>query len=412
MPVGKLADLTGRKRMFVSGMVAFAVVALVSTFSPSASVLIAMRVLLGVSTAMLYACTTAIVALAYPLAERGRAFGVQVAATYLGLTLGPVLGGVITGALGWRWVFVVTGILAAVNSFLAWWAMRGIEWREVRRGHFDVVGSLLWAVALTVLLIGVSLLPGVLAAVLVAAGVVGVAAFVWRETRAEEPLLDLDLFRKSRVLSFSSAAIFINYAATFAVVFVMSTYLQYNRGLKEEEAGLILISAPLVQTIFSLVAGRLADRFQARLLAAAGMAVCVVGLGSLAFLGEDTAYWYIVLMLGVLGLGFAFFSSPIMHSVMGSVERRHSSVASAIIATMRMTGQNVSMGIVTVILTVLVGRKTIEVVDYPDLLTSVRLIFAVLAGLCVLGVAASLVGPRKSEAIDRSAPPPAADEPR
>jgi MFS family permease len=336
----------------------------------------------------------------------------MVAGTYLGLTTGPVLGGVITGVLGWRWVFAVTGILAAVNSLVSWWGMRGIEWREPKEGHFDVVGSLAWAVALTTLLIGLSMLPGVLGLVLIAVGIVGIAAFVWWETRASDPILNLDLFRKSRVFTFSNVAIFINYAAVFAVTFVLSTYLQYNRGLKEEQAGLILIAAPIVQTLFSPAAGRLADRVQARLLAASGMAACVVGLGSLAFLGQDTAYWYIVLMLGVLGLGFAFFSSPIMHSVMGSVDLRYSSVASATIATMRMTGQNVSMGIATVVLAVLVGRKTIEVADYPNLLTSVRLIFAILAGLCVLGVAASLVGPRKGEGLADGVPPPVEGTPR
>jgi EmrB/QacA subfamily drug resistance transporter len=412
MPVGKLADVFGRKRMFVSGMAAFAVIAIASAFAPSASVLVTFRLLLGVSTAMLYACTMALAALAYPPEKRGRALGVMVAGTYLGLTTGPVLGGVITGVLGWRWVFAVTGILAAVNSLVSWWGMRGIEWREPKEGHFDVVGSLAWAVALTTLLIGLSMLPGVLGLVLIAVGIVGIAAFVWWETRASDPILNLDLFRKSRVFTFSNVAIFINYAAVFAVTFVLSTYLQYNRGLKEEQAGLILIAAPIVQTLFSPAAGRLADRVQARLLAASGMAACVVGLGSLAFLGQDTAYWYIVLMLGVLGLGFAFFSSPIMHSVMGSVDLRYSSVASATIATMRMTGQNVSMGIATVVLAVLVGRKTIEVADYPNLLTSVRLIFAILAGLCVLGVAASLVGPRKGEGLADGVPPPVEGTPR
>jgi EmrB/QacA subfamily drug resistance transporter len=412
MPVGKLADLFGRKRMFVSGMVAFAVIATASAFAPSASVLIMFRLLLGASTAMLYACTTALASLAYPLEKRGWALGVMVTGTYLGLTTGPVLGGVITGALGWRWVFVFTGIFAAINALLSWWGMRGIEWREPKEGHFDIMGSLLWAVALTTLLVGLSLLPGVLGGALIMVGVVGVTAFAWWETRASEPILNLDLFRESRVFTFSNVAVFINYAAVFAVTFVLSTYLQYNRGLSGEQAGLVLIATPIVQTIFAVVAGRLADRVQARLLAAAGMAVCVVGLGSLAFLGRDTAYWYIGLMLGVLGLGFAFFSTPIMHSVMGSVERRYSSVASATIATMRMTGQNVSMGIVTVVLAVVVGRKAIEVADHANLLTSVRLIFAILAGLCVLGVAAALVGPRKSETLKDSAPLSAEDKPR
>jgi EmrB/QacA subfamily drug resistance transporter len=399
MPAGKLADLTGRKRLFLIGMVAFTVVAFVSAFAPSAPVLIVFRLLLGVGSAMLYACVTALVALAYPPKARGRAFGVQVSGVYLGLTTGPLLGGIITGHLGWPWVFIITGILGAVNSLLAWRGLRGLEWHEEKTGRFDIVGSLSWALALTALLIGLSLLPDLLGAVLIAAGAVGIGAFVWWETRASDPILNLDLFRKSRVFAFSNGAIFINYATNFALPFLLTIYLEFNRGLSEEMAGLLLVAAPAVQTIVSPVAGRLADRMQPRLLAAAGMVVCALGLLSFVFLGESTPRWYIVLMLGLVGLGFAFFSSPIMHTVMGSVEPRYSSVASATIATMRMTGQNVSMGIATVILTVFAGRGSIKDANPLDRLASVRLTFAILAGLCVLGVAASLVGPRKGEGI-------------
>ncbi len=398
MPAGKLADLAGRKRLFLIGMVTFTLVAFASAFAPSAPALIVFRLLLGVGTAMLYACATALVALAYPPEIRGRAFGLQASGVYLGLTTGPLLGGMITGHLGWQWVFVLTGILGTANSLLSWWGLRGLEWREEKKGRFDIVGSLSWALALTALLMGLSLLPDVLGAVLIVIGLAGVGGFVWWEARASDPILNLDLFRKSRVFAFSNGAIFINYAANFVLPFLLTIYLEFNRGLSEQMAGLLLVAAPAVQTVVSPVAGRLADRVQPRLLAAAGMVVCALGLLSFVFLSDDTPKWYVVLMLGVAGFGFAFFSSPIMHSVMGSVDRRYSSVASATIATMRMTGQNVSMGLATVILTVFAGRGLIKDADPQELLTSVRVTFAVLAGLCVLGVAASLVGPGKGEA--------------
>jgi len=398
MPSGKLADLIGRKRFFLAGMVVFTVLAFAGAVAPSAPVLIVLRLLNGVGTAMLYACTTAIIALAFPPEVRGRAMGVQVAGVYLGLTLGPLLGGIIIDQLGWRYVFVITGVLAAVNTALSWWGMRGIEWREAKRAPFDIAGSLAWAAALTVFLIGLSLLPDALGWLLAVAGVGGVALFLWRETRAPDPILNLDLFRKNRVFAYSNAAIFTSYAATYAMTFLMSLYLQYNKGLMAQTAGLVLVTGTVVQTIFAPFAGRLADRVQARFVAAAGMAVCVLGLGGLVFLGGGTAYWYIIASLCVLGLGFAFFSSPIMHAIMGSVERRYAGVASATIATMRMTGQNVSMGLATLLLSVFVGRHSIGVADYPDLLTSIRVTFAILAVLCLLGVGAALVGPRRGEA--------------
>lgn len=399
MPAGKLADVAGRKRVFLAGMVVFSVFALASAFAPSSSALIALRVFAGVGTAMLYACTTALVALVYPLGSRGRALGIQVSGTYLGLTLGPLLGGLIIDHLGWSWVFIFTGVLGAFNSLLAWWGLRGLEWREDKAGRFDVSGSLSWAVALVALLIGLSLLPGYAGAALVVIGIIGIWGFIRLERRAGDPIVNLDLFRKSRVFAFSNAAIFTNYAATFALPFVLTLYLEFTLGLSAKTAGLLLIAAPGVQTLVSPLAGRLADRVQARLLAAGGMAVCVLGLTLLVFLGRQTSRWYVVIVYAMLGLGFALFSSPIMHSVMGSVERRYSSVASAIIATTRMTGQNVSLGIATVVMAVIVGRHELDKnnpVDLANLLTSSRVTFAILAGLCVLGVAASLVGPSKS----------------
>jgi EmrB/QacA subfamily drug resistance transporter len=407
MPIGRLADFYGRKRFFVIGMIAFTVLTFAAAFAPSASVLILVRVLQGLSTAVLFACTTAMVTLAYPPATRGRALGLQVGGVYLGLTLGPVLGGVITDNLGWRFVFVFVGAVGAVNCVLAAWKLRGVEWREPKRVDFDVAGSVMWAVALSVLLIGFSLLPKALGWALVAGGAAGIAGFLWWETQASDPVLNVDLLRRNRVFAFSNAATFINYAATSAMTFLMSLYLQYNKHLSPKQAGLVLVTGTVVQTVFSPVAGRLADRVQARYVASAGMAVCVLGLGAFVFLSPETTYRYIITTLCVLGLGFAFFATPIIYAIMGSVDRRYTGVASATIGTMRLTGQSISMGLATLVLAVVVGSHPIGPADYPNLLTSVRITFAIFTVLCMVGVAASLVGPRKEEGdgLPGGAPP-------
>jgi EmrB/QacA subfamily drug resistance transporter len=403
MPAGRLADLYGRKRFFILGMIAFTVFTFAAVFAPSAPVLILIRLLQGLSTAMLFSCTVAMVTLAYPPESRGRALGLQVAGVYLGLTLGPLLGGVIIERLGWRYVFVFVGVLAALDCILAVWWLKGIEWRETKRARFDIAGSLAWAGSLVVLLVGFSLLPGALGWVLIAVGAAGIGSFIWWETRVPDPVLDVDLFRKNRVFAYSNAATFINYAATAAMTFLMSLYLQYNRGLTAEMAGLVIVCNAAVQSLFSPVAGRVADRRPARYVASAGMAVCVIGLGSLVFLGENTPYWYIITMLSILGLGFAFFSTPIIHSIMGSVHRRYTGVASATIATLRMTGQNISLGIATLVLAVVVGPHEIGPEDYSNLLASIRITFAIFTVLCIFGTAASLVGPRKEEGGEEAA---------
>lgn len=181
------------------------------------------------------------------------------------------------------------------------------------------------------------------------------------------------------------------------MTFLMSLYLQYNRGLDAQTAGIVLVAGMFVQAALSIPAGRMADRIQARLVASTGMALCVVGLLMFVFLGNTTPYWYIITALCVMGVGFALFASPMTHVIMGSVERQYVGVASAIVATMRTTGQNFSMGIATLVLALVVGRHEIGPADYPNFLTSARITFAICAVLCVLGVFASLVKPRKDQ---------------
>jgi EmrB/QacA subfamily drug resistance transporter len=394
MPMGRIADLYGRKRSFLLALIGLTVLTLAAAFAPSAPVLIVLRLLQGVCTAVLFACTTAMVTLAYPPETRGRALGLQVGGVYLGLTLGPLLGGVIIQNLGWRYLFVVGVAIGAIDCVLTATRLRGVEWREPKHAPFDVAGSVVWAVALSALLIGFSLLPGAYGWLLIVVGAGGIAGFFWWEARASDPILNVDLIRKNRVFAYSNVACFINYAATYAMTFLMSLYLQYNKGLDAQWAGLVIVTGTIVQTVFSPVSGRLADRVQARYVASAGMAVCVLGLGAFVFLGEDTSYAYIITTLCVLGLGFAFFATPIIHAIFGSVDRRYTGVASATMATMRLTGQNISMGLATLVLAVVVGPHPITQADYSSVLTSVRITFAIFTVLCILGTAASLVGPR------------------
>ncbi|MFH0915640.1 MAG: MFS transporter [bacterium] len=393
MPMGRIADLHGHKRSFMWSLRVFAALMLASAFAPSAGALMALRAAQGMAGAMMIPASTAIVIFAYPLEERGRALGLFAAGPYLGLALGPVLGGVIIHNTGWRTLFLVVGALGVVNCLVPLWRLRGVEWREPKRARFDALGSALYAVALPALLLGLTLLPSQFGTALVVIGAAGIATFIWWETRAADPLLNIGLFRHNRVFAFSNMAAFINYAATLAVTFLMSLYLQYTRGLSPQTAGFVLVAGAFVQAAFSPVAGRVADRIEARLVASAGMGLCMLGLLGLMFVGEDTAYWYVIAMLCLLGLGFAFFASPITHVVMGSVEKRHVGVASSTLATVRWAGQNLSIGLAGLILAVVVGGGAIEPSVYPRVLTSVRISFAILTVLCMLGVAALVIGP-------------------
>ncbi len=400
MPAGRIADLQGRTRIYLAGLVGFTVVSFAAALAPSPAVLIALRALQGFASALLFSTTTAMVTLSHPPETRGRALGIQVAGVYLGLTIGPVLGGIISRNLGWRYLFIVVGILSLMNCIVPFWKLRAIDWREPRRAPFDIFGSVVWALALSALLLGFSYLPGLTGALLIAVGAVGLVLFFWWEARAADPVLSVDLFRRNRVFAFSNVAAFINYSATYAMTFLMSLYLQYNRDLDAQTAGFVLVTGVFLQAVLSVAAGRLADRIEPRLVASAGMGLCVLGLFGFVFLGDHTPYWYIITNLCVLGIGFALFASPITHTIMGSVEKRHVGTASATLATMRLAGQSISMGLATLVLAIVVGRHEIVPGDYPGLLTSVRISFAIFTVLCILGVAASLVKPRPTPPFD------------
>jgi len=389
VPFGKIADIHGRKRVFTYGVLTLTLASFLSAVSTSGTMLICFRVLQGIGSAMIFGTGIAILTSVFPAGERGRALGINVAAVYLGLSLGPFLGGLLTQHLGWRSVFLVNVPLGLTIIALVWWQLDG-EWAEARGEGFDLVGSIIYSLSLVAIMYGFSALPAMLGALLILVGVVGIVAFVWWEARVEYPVLNMALFRGNTVFAFSNLAALINYSATFAVAFLMSLYLQYVRGLSPQSAGLVLVSQPIVQAIFSPFAGRLSDRVDPRTVATAGMGFTVVGLVLLTGLDDDTSLPFIVAILMLLGFGFALFSSPNTNAIMSSVEKRFYGVASATLGTMRLIGQMFSMGIAMLVFSVLMGKAQIAPENYPSLLASAKLAFTIFAILCFGGIFASL----------------------
>jgi MFS family permease len=389
VPFGKLADILGRKRFFRYGIALFTVSALLSGLSISSAMLIASRVFLGIGSAMIFGTGIAILTSSFPPAERGRVLGINVAATYLGLSLGPSIGGFLTGFLGWRSIFLFAVPLGLVALAFAVWRLEG-EWAEARGEKFDLPGSVLYAAALMAVMFGFSRLPRIQGAGLIFLGLVGLAIFGAWELRAQYPVLHIKLLARNRPFAFSNLAALINYSATSAVAFLLSLYLQYIHSLSPQRAGLVLIAQPAVMAILSPAAGRLSDRVEARVVASAGMACTAAGLVSLFFVGPTTSLWAIVARLALLGFGFGLFSSPNMSAIMGSVDRRHYSVASGTLATMRLVGQTLSMGITLLLFSVFIGQVQITPPVYPAFLVGMRTAFAIFAVLCAGGILASL----------------------
>jgi EmrB/QacA subfamily drug resistance transporter len=389
VPFGRLADIIGRRRVFLGGIILYTISSLLCAVAPTGESLIVARIFQGISAALMYGMSIAILTSVFPANERGKALGINSTAVYIGLSVGPFVGGVLTQQLGWRAVFWVNVPLGILMVVLVLMKLKG-EWSESDGATFDLKGSILYCLALTALMYGFSLLPDILGAGIVAAGIAGLVLFICLELRTPSPVLDVNLFRQNRAFAFSNLAAFINYSATFAVTFLLSLYLSYIRGLTPQQAGLILVVQPAMMAVFSPLAGRLSDRIEPRIVASIGMAVIVIGVGSLAFIAPDTPYWSIVAALGLLGFGFGLFSSPNTNAVMSSVEKRTYGVAAGTLATMRMTGQTISLGIAMIIFSIVIGRVQIAPEFYTPLLQSLKIAFSVFAALCVLGVFSSL----------------------
>ncbi|MBE3130377.1 MAG: MFS transporter [Acidobacteria bacterium] len=389
VPFGRLADLVGRKRIFALGIGVNIAGTVMGALAPSTFILILGRAVQGVGGAMIFGTGVAILTSVYPPGERGQALGLNTAAVYSGLSLGPVLGGFLVHAWGWRSIFWATVPIAAAALGLTLVRLKG-EWAEARGEGFDFKGSIIFGSGLVALMYGFSRLPSLFGLSLTAAGILALAGFVLFELRAKAPLLDLRLFRTNRIFAFSNLAALFNYSATSAVAFLMSLYLQYIKGLPPQKAGLVLVAQPIIMALSSPFAGKLSDRSEPRLIASVGMALSAAGLLLFSFLRAGTGFGFIVGSLVCLGLGFGLFSSPNTNAVMCSVEKRHLGIASAALGTMRLSGQMLSAGITMMIFALVMGRAPIQPSVYPQFLRSVRVAFVFYALLCGAGIFASL----------------------
>ncbi len=390
VPMGRLADIVGRKRLYTWGIVLDSLSSLFLALTHSADLVIPLRALQGAGGAMIFCTGVAILISVFPMEERGKVLGVYTTAVYSGQSLGPFLGGFLTQHFGWRSIFWA----AFAIGFLIWTLivskLKG-EWVESKGESFDYPGTLIYMPSLIALMYGFSILPAPLGLWLILGGLSGIVIFIKWEAGQEYPLLDVNLLRHNRIFAFSNLAALINYCATAGIVFLMSLYLQYIKGLTPEQAGLLIVAQPVIQALFSSPAGKLSDRVEPRILISLGMTLTCAGLVNFVFLSEKTSELSIVMNMMLIGFSFALFSSPNANAIMSSVEKKYLSVASGTLATMRMTGQMLSMGITMLVFALFIGRVQITPAYYSFFLKSLKAIFAVFAILCCGGIFISAV---------------------
>ncbi len=389
IPFGRLGDIYGRKRIFSTGVVLLLVSSVLLAISTSSQVMILFRVLQGIASSMIFATSLPILMSVVPGVERGKAIGLTVAAVYLGLSTGPFVGGFITQQLGWRYIFWINVPLCLLLLTVTTLLLKG-DWSAEERSRFDLRGAAILGAGLLMTMYGFTTMPSYSATSLVVLGLIALTMFVKYEQQVSSPLVEVSHFRENTVFAFSNLAALINYAATFAVGFMLSLYLQKVRMLTPQVAGTILVAQPIVQAIFSPVAGRLSDRVEPRTLASLGMAVICLGLLMLTVVSLTTPMVYIIACLVLLGFGFALFSSPNTNAIMSSVSRSHYGFAGATLSAMRQIGMMFSMAVVTVTMTLFIGSSEIRPANTEQFIVSCRYAFALFALMCFGGIFASL----------------------
>jgi EmrB/QacA subfamily drug resistance transporter len=402
LPFGRIADVYGKKKIYLQGMIVYIIGSLTSALSISIFMLIAGRVIQGIGSAMASVSAIAILTSVFPKKERGAALGITVASVYTGLSLGPFLGGLLTQHLGWRsifWINVPLGLIVVI--LVVWWLKE--EWVEAGGERFDLPGSILYALALLLILYGLAQLPSKIGIGLIVIGGIGAIAFFLVEARTSSPILDVRVFGSNPVFTFSNIAALIHYCSTFGVGFLMSLYLQYIKGLSPQNAGMILICQPIMMALFSPLAGRFSDRMEPRIISSLGMFFTSLGIFLLSFIGDNTGLPYIVFDLLLIGFGFALFSSPNVNAVMSSVEKRYLGIASGTLGTMRVVGQALSMGIIMMIFSIIIGKTQITPQLYPYFLESAKIALTIMGSLCFIGIFSSLARGKvrmESEVVD------------
>lgn len=389
LPVGQLNDIYGRTKFLKLGIVLFTLGSLLCGIAPNPVVLLILRMLQGTGASFIFSSSTALLVSVFPPSERGKALGINTAAVYTGLSSGLFLGGLITNYWNWRGIFFLNSIIGVVLIALTYLYLK-YEWQELIQQHFDLKGAIIYVLSIVFLMIGVSFFPLMQGFILLVLGVLFFIGFYLYEASVTDPILNSALFKNNRTFALSNSAALINYSATFAIGFLMSFYLQSVKGLTPQGAGIILVTQPLVQALFSPLAGRLSDKTEPQIVASIGMGLLTAGLIVFCFIDQNMSTLLIIGNLALLGLGFALFSSPNVNAVMSSVKREHYGVASSTLASMRTMGQMFSMGIVIVIFSLFLSGAKITHANQTAFLTSVRTAFILYAVLCFLGIFASL----------------------
>ena len=396
--VARLADMIGKKRIYMTGMIIFTGGSLLCGMAPSISALIGFRVLQGAGAVMMMSLGIAIVTEAFPSTERGRALGAIGTVVSIGISLGPTLGGLLIGVVSWRAIFLVN----LPVGITGWLLVRHFvpDWRPPGGQQFDFWGALILLVTLLALSVGLTFGPDTgwtdaRIVGLLAFAVLGLGAFLGVERRLRQPMVELSLFRDPlfSINLLTGYMVFV----IIAGMFVLPFYLELVKGYEPQKVGLFLTVVPAALGLSAPVAGVISDRYGSRGITLIGLVIVVIGCLTTSTLTEDTTPLGFVIRLVPLGLGAGLFQSPNNSAIMGAAPRERLGVASGLLALSRTFGQVTGVPLIGAVFAsrvfaVAALASGVDVTDAPAgaIVKGIQAAFLAGAGLIAVGVVLSV----------------------
>ena len=393
LPFGKLADIHGRKKVFTYGLAIYTIASLLASFSNSGIILVLFSFLQGVGCAMIFATGIALLISIFPKNKRGQVLGINTTAVYIGLFMGPLLGGFLAQNFGWRSIFFINVPIGLFALALILTRLKG-EWKGSPGDKFDLSGSVIYIFSLTALMYGFSTLHDFSGKIILLTGLIGIALFYMVVTSSSNRVINLEIF-KNRLTSFSGISLLLVTIATSAMWTLLSLYLQDLRGLDTMTTALILAVQPLAVALLSPMVGYMVDKNDHKSFILIGAVISTIGLLILALLDINTSLALVVGGLVLVGVGLGLFSTPTNRNFLGSLTTKYYGVGSATLSTMVFIGQTMSLGILLLILTGFMGNVEIAPSNYALFLEGLHISFLLFAAFCAGGVLLSYWGLRK-----------------
>jgi EmrB/QacA subfamily drug resistance transporter len=387
LPAGKLADNFGRKRIYTYGLALNAFSSFMCGLGTTIEWVLFWRFVQGAAAAMIFGTGVAIITSVTPSHKRGAALGITAACVYVGLTVAPAVGGWLTELWGWRSVFLFQVPIVIALLLLIKLCLKG-EWKNDEKTKYDWWGTVIFALFASSLVYGLSILPNIFGVMMLILSAISLGLFILHQSRSRRPLIRVQMFRESRVFSMSLMTSLLMYASNFPLVFLMSLYLQYVKGLSPSDAGQVILVQALSMAIMAPFSGKLADKFQPRLVATFGCVIVASGLCVLSLMNTQTSVTYIAASLLLIGIGFGLFSTPNNNAIMGGVKIHEVGVASASMNLSRTIGNLLGMSLVNLMVHYYLGSAQFTQEQNPALIKTVEmalnmsLIFVVVA--CVI----------------------------